>query len=127
MHDLNYKDYLKGAKIHGSYPGSKPLLQAAGQAVKDAQKLGYYGGVLNVTGTAGQPISKSAVVIGGKAPLTVFVGLDPVPSWLELGVSGNNVVTLGGTPSGTGSWRFDVVVQDAANKEAIIPVSLTVR
>ena len=127
LHDLSYKDYLKGTEIHGSYPGSKALVQATGKAAQDAQKLSYYGGALNVTGTVGQPISKSAVVIGGKAPLNVFVGIDPVPSWLELGISGNNVVTLGGTPSAAGSWRFNVVVQDAANKEVVIPVSLTVR
>ncbi len=127
LRDLNYKDYLKGITIHTSYPGSKPLLQAASQAVKDAQKLSYYGGVLTVKGTAGQPISASAVVIGGKAPLTVFVGIDgTVPSWLALGISGNNTVTIGGTPPRAGTWIFDVEVQDAQNKVVTIPVWLMV-
>lgn len=127
LHDLNYMDYLKGITIHTSYPGSKPLQQAAGQVVKDAQKLGYYGGVLTVKGTACQPISGSAVVIGGKAPLTVFVGIDgTVPSWLELGVSGNNTVTIGGTPPTRGAWGFEVEVQDAGNNVVTIPVSVIV-
>jgi hypothetical protein len=91
------------------------------------QKLGYYGGVLTVKGTAGQPISGSAVAIGGKAPLTVFVGIDrTVPSWLELGVSGNNTVTIGGTPATRGAWGFEVEVQDAANNVVTIPVSVIV-
>jgi hypothetical protein len=126
LHDLNLKDYAEGIKIHTSYPGSKPLTQAAGQAAKDAQKLSYYGGTLTVTGTASQPISASAVVLGGKAPLTVFAGLDAVPSWLSLGISGNNTVTIGGTPPSAGTWRFDVEVQDAQNNVVTIPVSLTV-
>ncbi|MGH3224304.1 MAG: Ig domain-containing protein [Streptosporangiaceae bacterium] len=98
-----------------------------GHAAKDAQKLSYYGGVLKVTGTAGQPISASAIVIGGQAPLTIFAGIDgTVPSWLALGVSGNNTVSLGGTPSAPGTWRFDVEVQDAKDEVVSIPVSLTV-
>jgi hypothetical protein len=128
LHDLNPNDYAKGITIHTSYPGSKPLQQAAGQAVKDAQKLGYYGGALTIKGTVGQPISGSAIVIGGKAPLTVFVGIDGnVPSWLALGISGSNTVTLGGTPPAAGFWIFDVEVQDAGNNVVTIPVLLTAR
>jgi hypothetical protein len=67
-------------------------------------------------------------VIGGKAPLTVFVGIDGnVPSWLALGISGSNTVTLGGTPPAAGFWIFDVEVQDAGNNVVTIPVLLTAR
>jgi hypothetical protein len=126
--DLDLPEYLKGVSVHVSYPGSKPLLQGAGQAVKDAQKLSYYGGVLTAKGTAGQPISATAVVIGGKDPLTAFVGFDGnVPSWLTLGVSGTNTVTVGGTPPRAGSWEFNVDVQDAQNHVVTIPVLFTVR
>lgn len=126
--DLDLSDYEKGISIHLSYPGSKPLGQAASQAVKDAQKLSYYGGVLAVTGTAGQPISASAVVIGGKTPLTFFVGIDgTIPSWLALGISGSHTVTIDGTPPRAGTWRFDVEAQDAQNRIVTIPVQITVR
>lgn len=64
---------------------------------------------------------------GGKASLTTFVGLDgTVPSWIALGVSGSNTVTLTGTPASAGSWRFSVEVQDASNHVVTIPVSITV-
>ena len=127
LHDLNKKDYTEGVKVHTSYPNSKPLLQAGQQAARDAQKLSYYGGGLVIKGTVGQPISASAVVIGGKAPLTVFVGIDgTVPSWLALGMAANNTMTLGGTPPAAGSWKFEVEVQDAGNNVVTIPVSLTV-
>ena len=127
LKDLSPKDYTKGIDIHTSYPGSKPLLQAARQAISDSQKLSYYGGTVAVNGAAGQPASASAVVIGGKSPLTVLPGLDgTIPSWLELGVAGSNMVTLGGTPPAAGSWKFDIEVQDSANKVVTIPVSLTV-
>ncbi len=128
LHDLNPKDYAKGIDVHTSYPNSKSLRQAAGMAVQDAQKLSYYGGQLTVGGTVGQPISASAVVIGGKTPLTVFPGIDgTVPSWLELGMAGSNMVTLGGTPPAAGSWTFTVEVQDTANNVVTIPVQLTVK
>jgi Cutinase len=116
-----------GYFVHTHYTGSKPLLQAIGQAARDAQTLHYYGGKLVVKGKAGTPVSASAVVIGGKAPLITFVGIDgTVPSWIALGMTGNNIVTLSGTPPAAGSWTFDVEVQDAGNNVVTIPVSLTV-
>ena len=127
LHDLNPSDYAKGISIHTSYSDSTPLLQAASQASRNAQRLSYYGGALTIKGTLGQPISKSAVVIGGKIPLNVFVGIDGiVPSWLVLGISGNNTVTIGGAPPSAGIWIFDVEVQDAQNNEVTIPVYITV-
>lgn len=126
--DLNKNDYAKGITIHTSYPGSKPLGQAAGQAVSDAQKLNYYGGSLVVKGKVGLPISASAVVIGGKLPLLVSPTIDGgEPPWLALGAAGSNTVTLGGTPPAAGSWSFDIAVQDAAGYHVTIPVSLTVK
>jgi len=116
-----------GYSVHTSYPGSRPLLQAIAQAAHDAQSLHYYGGGLLIRGKVGAPVSASAVVIGGKAPLTVFVGIDGiVPSWIALGISGNNTVTLSGTPPAAGYWAFDVEVQDASNHVVTIPVSLIV-
>jgi hypothetical protein len=126
--DLHYKDYLNGITIHTSYPGSRPLLQAARQVARDAQALNYYGGRLVLEGNPGSPVSGSAVVIGGKAPLTVFAGLDgTIPSWVALGASGTNTVTVSGTPPAAGSWAFTVEVQDAANNVVTIPVTLTAR
>jgi len=125
--DLNRHDYLKGIAIHTSYTDSKPLVQAAGQAARDAKALNYYGGKLVVKGKVGQPISASTVVIGGKLPLTVSATIDGgEPPWLALGAAGDNTVTLGGTPSAAGSWTFDISVQDAADSHVLIPVSLTV-
>jgi hypothetical protein len=65
-----------GYSAHTSYPGSKPLLQAIAQPAHDAQSLHYYGGTLIIKGKVGTPVSASAVVIGGKTPLTVFTGID---------------------------------------------------
>ena len=116
-----------GYSVHTSYPGSKPLLQSIAQAAHDVQSLHYYGGRLVIKGKAGISMSASAVVIGGKTPLTVFVGIDgTVPSWIGLGLAGNNTVTLSGTPSAPGYWAFDIEVQDAANQVVTIPVSLIV-
>jgi hypothetical protein len=128
LKDLNPKDYQDGITIHTHYPGSRALQQADRQTVSAAQKLSYYGGKLSVTGKVGQPISASAVVIGGKPPLTVFPGIDgTIPPWFALGISGNNIVTLGGTPATTGSWHFDIEVQDAGNHVVTIPVALRIR
>lgn len=117
-----------GYHVHLHYANSKPLLQAIKQAAHDAQALNYYGGKLIVKGKVGVPISSSAVVIGGKLPLTVSPTIDGgEPAWLELGAAGDNTVTLGGTPSVKGSWTFDIAVQDAAGSNVLIPVSLTIK
>jgi hypothetical protein len=125
--DLNRQDYVHGVKIHESYYQSKPLTQAAKQAASDAQKLSYFGGPLAVHGTVGSPISASAAVIGGKAPLNVFVTPDGnPPPWLSIGVAGRGLVTLGGVPTAAGSWQLSIEVQDSGNSIVLIPVSLSV-
>ena len=42
-------------------------------------------------------------------------------------MTGNNIVTLDGTPPAAGSWSFDVEVQDASNNVVTIPVSVTIK
>ena len=116
-----------GYYVHTHYTSSKPLLQAADQAAGNAKTLHYYGGTLTATGKAGTPVSASAVVIGGKTPLTVFTGIDgTIPPWIALGVSGSNIVSISGTPPAPGRWRFDIEVQDTANNIVTIPVTITI-
>jgi hypothetical protein len=116
-----------GIAVHLSYPNSKPLLQAIQQAASNAKTLRYYGNGITVKVKAGSAVAASAVVTGGKAPLTSFVGIDgTVPSWIALGVSGSNTVTLTGTAPSAGSWRFSINVQDASSHVVTISVSVTV-
>lgn len=121
---------LLGVHTHLSYASSRPLKQAAAQAARNLLALDYPGSTLNVSGTAGTPISASATVIGGVLPVTAFVGIDgTAPSWLSLGVGGVGAfttVTLSGTPTAGGSWSFDVVVEDSNSNEVSIPVNITI-
>jgi hypothetical protein len=126
---LSLPGILAGITIHLSYAKSTPLRNAANKAAANVLALNYTGGTLNVTGTVGTPISASATVTGGVLPVTVLPGIDPIPSWLSLGVGGGGGVTdvtLGGTPTNGGSWTFSVAVEDNNGNEVSIPVSLTV-
>jgi photosystem II stability/assembly factor-like uncharacterized protein len=117
---------LAGIGIHLLYRGSKPLLQAATQAARDLHPLRYNGGALKVSGMVGTPLSASAAVVGGTLPLTLTVGTDgTVPPWLGLSGSGRTV-TVSGTPSASGSWEFDILVEDARGSDVTIPVTITV-
>lgn len=112
----------RGITVHLDYPHSKPLLQAADRVAQDVLALHYSGGTITIHGTVGQALSASATVTGGVEPLTAFVGIDGVaPSWLSLGIAGH-AVSVSGTPTTAGFWRFNVDVQDSASHEVSIPV-----
>lgn len=113
-------------RIHLSYDGSKPLLQAAKRAATDLLALRYTGGTLNINGTVGTALSATATVTGGILPINFSGGIDGdvPPAWLGSSQSGRSV-TLSGTPTAAGSWIFDIDAQDK-NNTVTIPVNLTV-
>ena len=116
-------DHMIAIHLH-SYKGRKPLLQAADQASLNLLALKYTGSAMSLAGTAGSPLAATAKVTGGSLPLTV-TAQGAVPAWVKVSDS-VRTITISGTPTATGSWAFNLIVQDTKGGEATVPVQITV-
>ncbi len=120
---------LCGVVSEASFHPSRAGADRIGRVVEAAFAGALYslGDTWKVTGKVGEDLTAQPILFtGGTGTVTVVPGVDgTIPSWLTMS-AGIGTVTLGGTPTASGSWTFPLVLQDAAGHRLTLTIKLTV-